>query len=71
LSLEIFLEGLVFVHKNNIIWKRKSCANYNNKFLGGYEIIFFFSKTDSNKWNPEGFFEGYSISKKMGWNKRV
>ena len=58
-----------FVHKNNIIWKRKSCANYNNKFLGGYEIIFFFSKTDSNKWNPEGFLRDTQFLKRWDGTK--
>lgn len=58
-----------YIHQNNIIWKRKSCANYKNKFLGGYEIIFFFSKTNDNYWNPEGFLRDTQFLKRWDGTK--
>lgn len=58
-----------FVHKNNIIWKRKSCANYSDKFLGGYEIIFFFSKSEDNYWNSDAILRKTEFLKRWDGSK--
>ena len=54
---------------NIIIWKRKSCANYSDKYLGGYEIIFFFTKNKENKFVPEGFLRDTQFLKRWDGTK--
>jgi len=58
-----------FIFKNIIIWKRKSCANYSDKFLGGYELIFFFTKSKESKFNPEGFLRDTQFLKRWDGTK--
>jgi DNA modification methylase len=58
-----------FVFKNIIIWKRKSCANYSDKFLGGYELIFFFTKSKESKFIPEGFLRDTQFLKRWDGTK--
>ncbi len=63
------LEKTGFHFKNLIVWKRKSCANYKDKYLGGYEIIFFFTKTENNKFIPEGFLRDTQFLKRWDGTK--
>ena len=63
------LEEAGFVFKNLIVWKRKSCANYSDKYLGGYEVIYFFSKTEDNKYFPEGFLRDTQFLKRWDGTK--
>lgn len=58
-----------FVFKNLIVWKRKSCANYDNKYLGGYELIFFFTKTENNKFIPDAFLRNTQFLKRWDGTK--
>jgi len=63
------LEKAGFHFKNLIVWKRKSCANYPDKYLGGYEVIYFFSKTENNKFFPEGFLRDTQFLKRWDGTK--
>lgn len=58
-----------FVFQNIIVWKRKNCANYCSRFLGGYEIIFFFTKSKENKFIPEGFLRETQFLEKWDGSK--
>ena len=58
-----------FYFKNVIIWKRKSCANYEDKYLGGYEIIFFFTKSEESKFIPDGFLRDTQFLKRWDGTK--
>ena len=58
-----------FRFKNVIVWKRKSCANYDDKFLGGYEVIFFFTKEEDNKFVAEGFLRDTQFLKRWDGTK--
>ena len=58
-----------FQFKNVIIWKRKSCANYDDKYLGGYEIIFFFTKQEDNKFIADGFLRDTQFLKRWDGTK--
>lgn len=58
-----------FHFKNVIIWKRKSSANYDNKYLGGYEIIFFFTKQEDNKFIADGFLRKTQFLKRWDGTK--
>lgn len=52
-EMQTLLRNNGFVFQNQIVWKRKSQAGYLHKFLGGYEVILFFTKTNNNKFNAE------------------
>ena len=47
------LEEIGFKQRNIIIWKRHSQAGYLDRFLGGYETIIFYTKSDKNKFYPD------------------
>lgn len=51
------LEKTGFKLKNIIVWKRHSQAGYKDRFLGGYETIIFYTKTDNNKFYPDRVLE--------------
>jgi len=63
------LEKAGFHFKNLIVWKRKSCATYSDKYLGGYEVIFFFYKTENNTFFPEGFLRDTQFLKRWDGTK--
>lgn len=63
------LEKHNFIFKNVIVWKRKSCANYTDRYLGGYEVIFFFTKTHNSKFNAEGFLRNTTFLKRWDGKK--
>ena len=48
----VILEEAGFFMKNIIIWKHHSQAGYMDRFLGGYETILFYTKTEANKFYP-------------------
>lgn len=55
-----------FCFKNLIIWKRNSQANYQDRYLGGYEIIYFCTKFPHGNFYPEGFLRNTENTVRFG-----